>query len=425
MANVKPFRAISYNQEKIKDLSRVACPPYDVISSSKQQYYYGLSPHNFIHILLGRDIGGEDKYERSAGYFRDWLKNKILIQDDNPGIYFYEQQYNIRGERKSRLGFIALLSLEEKKSAVFAHEHTCPGPKEDRLKLLNAVRANLSPIFVLFPDPRRIIQRIWRQHLQGKNPFIDIIDDEKTAHKLWKLDSPEALDKIRANLQDTNVFIADGHHRYEVACAWRDEMKKKSDKKTAEEDFNYILTYFTNIESHGLTILPIHRLIRLGAALDTRNFIAGLQDYFEVKEVKDKTQLFFLMEKGSQAEHILGMYKDKKYRLLRLKNAKVLDKMVGDKPKEYRELDVSVLNYIILKKILGIELEDKESLTFNPHADELIRQVDDNPLYIAFFLNPVKIGQMMSVALLGEKMPAKSTYFYPKVLSGLVINKLE
>ena len=423
MAKIRPFRAVSYNQGKISDLSKVVCPPYDIISPARQEYYHSLHPNNFIHILLGKDIPGEDKYRRAGVYFKDWLKNKILIQAEAPAMYFYSQEYILRGEKKTRLGFIGLLHLEDKNSSVFRHEHTHLEPKEDRIRLLKQVKANLSPIFVLFHDKKRIIQSTCQQCIQGKKPIIDITDDEKTIHKLWQIDSGDILDKMQSKIQNENIFIADGHHRYEVACAYRDEMKKRLDATTDEEDFNYILTYFTNVESKGLTILPIHRLVRLSSKLDFENLVINLKEYFDVDEVKDRTQFFFLMEKGGLAEHVLGMYKNKRYLLLRLKNVKILDKMIGDRPKAYRSLDVSIFNYIILKNILRIGLEDKENISFNPYTDELIRRVDADTSYIAFFLNPVKVQQMISVALTGERMPPKSTYFYPKVLSGLVINK--
>jgi len=424
MPKIKPFRAVIYNQEKIKDLSSVVCPPYDIISATRQEYYHNICPYNFIHIILGKDIPQDNKYKRAKSYFKDWLKSKILIQDESPAMYFYSQQYNLKGEKKSRLGFIALLSLEEGRTSIFGHEHTRLEPKEDRLRLLKNVKANLSPIFVVFSDHKRIIQRTYQQHIQAQEPFIDIIDDDKTSHKLWRLNSGDILGKIQADMQGANIFIADGHHRYEVACAYRDEMKRKLGTIAQEAGYNYILAYFTSIESRGLTILPIHRFVKIETDLNSLSL--SLKDYFDIEEIKDKIRFFFLMEKaGQRTEHVLGMYKDKKYWLLRLKNIKILDRIISDKPREYRTLDVSILNYIILKKILSLDLEDKETITFSPHPDELIEQVNNNNSYIAFFLNPVKIQQITAIATSGEKMPAKSTYFYPKVASGLLIHKFE
>lgn len=421
MAKISAFRALIYNQEKIKDLSRVVCPPYDIISHSQQEYYHNLNSHNLIHILLGKDIAGEDKYRRAAHIFNDWQKNKILIQDDNPAIYFYSQQYNLKGEKKTRLGFIARLFLED--STTFGHEHTHLEPKEDRLKLLKSVKASLSPVFVIFPDKKRIISSTYQRYIRDKKPFIDIIDGEGAAHKLWRLDAPDILERIKANMQKEKIFIADGHHRFEVACAYRDKMRKKAGVIPQGAGFDYILAYFTNTDSDGLTILPIHRLVKPDSSFSIDNFKAKTKDYFELEEIRDKARFFFLMEKAASSEHVIGMYHNNKFWLIRLRNIKLLDKMIGDKPPEFRALDVSILNYIVLKRILGMDLENKESIRFSPHINELIESVNSDPVTVAFFLNPVKVGQLVSVALSGEKMPPKSTYFYPKVLSGLVINK--
>jgi uncharacterized protein (DUF1015 family) len=424
MAKIEPFRAVIYNPGEIRSLSSVVCPPYDIISPAQQQYYHDLHPYNFIHILLGKDIPGEDKYRRAAQLFRDWQKDKILIPDRSPAIYFYSQQYSLKGEKRTRLGFIARLYLEDKNSSIYTHEYTRLEPKEDRLKLLRAVKANLSPIFVIFPDKKRVIQHVYQKYIQEEKPFVDMVNDDKVSHKLWRLDYQPLLNKLQADMQNENIFIADGHHRYEVACAYRDEMKKKLGTSCPEAGFNYILAYFTNTNSSGLTILPIHRLIKFASKPDISKFVSSMKDYFDIEEVKDKIRFLFLMEKGGRSEHVLGMYYDKKYRLLRLKNIKILDRMLNEKPLEFRSLDVSILNYIVLKKILGIDLEDKDALIFSHNANELLEKVDNDNSHIVFFLNPVRVQQIISVALAGQNMPAKSTYFYPKVLSGLVINKL-
>ena len=424
MAKIKPFQAIIYNQEKIKDLSKVACPPYDIISPQRRQYLHEINPYNLIHMLLSRASPQEDKYRRAARYFKDWLKEGMLIQDKSPSIYFYSQQYLLKGEKRTRLGFIGLLRLEEEAPLVFGHEHTRLEPKEDRFRLLKQVKANLSPIFSVFFDKKRIVARTYQNYIRQHEPFIDIIDDEKTAHKVWRIDSSDLIGDFQGSISGENIFIADGHHRYEVACAYRDEMKKKlGDKFNGEEDFNYLLAYFTSTDSHGLTILPVHRLLKLNKQLDWDDFLIRLREYFDVEEVKEKSRFFFLLEKCKGAQHVFGMYKNKKYWLLRLKNVKILDKMFSNASKEYSSVDVAILNRTILNNIFGIDIEDKKKLKFSPDVSEFIEQVDSDPLSLAFFLNPVKIQQIVSVALNGERMPAKSTYFYPKVLSGLVINK--
>jgi len=427
MTKIKAFKALVYNPEKIEDFNQVVCPPYDVISPAAQERLHERSAYNFIHIDLAKDSAVDDKYSRAGATFRDWLKERVLVQDERPAIYFYSQQYVIKGEKKTRLGFISLLRLgDEKGSIVFGHENTHAEAKQDRFKLLRQVKANLSPIFVIFLDKKRIIQRIFQRYISGKDAFIEVIDDEKTLHRLWRLDNPEAIELIEGSMDNENMFIADGHHRYEVSCAYRDLMREKLGAQfSGEEDFNYCLSYFTNTDPRGLSICPIHRLFKLDAELDLPDFILKAKEYFDVDQVKDKVRFFFLMEKAGCTEHLLGVYKDKKYFLLRLKNIKILDRLIADKPKEYRMLDVAILNFLVLKNILNFDLEKLTGVRYDPDPEEFIKAVDDDPGKIAFFLNPVKIGQIINVALGGNKMPPKSTYFYPKVLSGLVINKLE
>jgi uncharacterized protein (DUF1015 family) len=425
MAKIKPFKAVIYNKETIKDYSRVVCPPYDVISPAQQEQYHEKDPRNFIHVLLGRDVIGEDKYRRAGSIFRDWLKIGVMSREELPAIYFYSQQFNLKGEKRERFGFIALMRLGDKDSPVFAHENTRQAAKQDRFKLIKQVKANLSPIFVVFQDKMRIVRRVF-QKIQDKPPFIDIVDVDKTRHRLWRVNDPALLAFIQKGVEKEDMFIADGHHRYEVAGAYRDLLKEKTQVPlTGEEDFNYLLTYFTCPDPKGLVILPIHRLLKLDEGFDLKSFLAGLKEYFDIEEVKDKTRFFFLLQKSGRSEHVIGMYRDGVYRLLRLKNVKILDKIMADKPRDFRTLDVSVLNSIVFGKILGYDPEERGALTYGHDAEEFIRAVDSDLHSAAFFLNSVRIEQIIAVALTGNKMPPKSTFFYPKVLSGMVINKLD
>ena len=425
MTKIKPFRAVVYNQDTVKGLAEVVCPPYDVISAQQQEKYRKMSKENFIHILLSKAADNEDKYRKAAELFNEWQKKNILIQEAQPAIYFYEQQYKVKGEKKTRVGFIARLKLEENNSRVFAHENTRSEAKEDRLKLVKAVKANLSPIFAVFQDQKRIIPRTYKSLAAQSRPFIDIVDSEGVGHKLWRIDSPELIKQITASIDAEDVFIADGHHRYEVGCAYRDLMKQKHSGSDGNEPFNYVLCYFTSDHALGLTILPIHRLVKLPPKFDIELFKSRVKEFFDLEEVKDKSKFFFLMEKGGRSEHLIGFYKDKKYWLLRLKNIKTLEKMMPDRPAVYRWLDVSILNHLILDTILGLGLDNKENVEFIQDPDELERRVDSSKSSVGFLLNPVKMQQIIDVALAGSRMPPKSTYFYPKVLSGLVINRLD
>ncbi|MFH1191774.1 MAG: DUF1015 domain-containing protein [Candidatus Omnitrophota bacterium] len=427
MSQTRAFKAVVYNPGAISEFKDVVCPPYDVISSLEQDALYERSMYNFVHILLAKDSSGDDKYHKAGETFRGWLKDKVFIQDERPAVYFYSQQYVIRGEKKTRLGFISLLRLgDEKSSAVFGHENTHNAAKLDRFKLIKQVKANLSPIFIIFLDKNRIIQRIFQGQLPHQKSFIEVMDDEKTVHKLWRLNDPDVLKLIESSMNDESMFIADGHHRYEVSCAYRDLMREKMGAQfTGEEDFNFCLAYFTNTDYRGLSILPIHRLLKLDARLDLDDFMIRAKEYFDIDQIKDRTRFFFLLEKAGCTEHLLGLYKDKKYFFLRLKNVKTLDKLIADKPKEYRVLDVAIFNHLVLKYILKLDLNNLPDIKYSPDPYALMDQADSDPLTVAFFLNPVKIQQVINIATSGNKMPPKSTYFYPKVLSGLVVNKFE
>ncbi|MCU0666162.1 MAG: DUF1015 domain-containing protein [Candidatus Omnitrophica bacterium] len=423
MAKIKPFSALVYNQNKVADLSRVTCPPYDVISQKQQEFYHKQSPYNLIHLLLGKDIPDDDKYARAGRMFQDWIKQDILTKDAKPAIYFYSQEYNILGEKKTRFGFISLLELEDKSSPVFKHEYTRCEPKEDRFKLLSKVHANLSPIFAIFPDKKRVIRQVFSSYIKNLPCSMQVVDPDSVKHKIWRVDEPELLKSIQSKMQDEEIFIADGHHRYEVACLYREHMRKKLGSLDGAEGFNYLMTYFTNTDARGLSILPIHRFVHLPSGFNFESFKELLRENFDVEEVKDSARFTFLMQKAAMNEQVIGMYIDKKFWLLRLKNIKILDKVIADKPKEYRRLGVCIFNYLVLNKALGMDIEDKSKIIFHHDAQELMRKLDKEPGGIVFILNPAKMEEIINVALRGERMPSKSTYFYPKVLSGLVINK--
>ncbi len=424
MTKIRGFTGCLYNTEKVKDLAAVVCPPYDVISASRQRHLSQLSPYNLINILLRQQIGNEDIYAQAGKLFTQWVRQGVLIQDVNETIYFYSQQYTIRGEKRTRLGFIARLFLDQQNSDTYGHEHTRLEPKEDRLQLLRSVKANLSPIFAVVADKNRIIHTVFQKHINQQKPLIEITDDEKVIHRLWRIDAPELVADIQNKMAQEKIFIADGHHRFEVACTYRDEQKTQPGF-SQEHGANYLMCYFTHTDSPGLTILPIHRLVRLEEGFVLADFIAALKEHFDIEEVKDQVKFFFMMEKAGRTQSTIGFYKDKRFFLMRLKNIKIVDKLIPDRPPEYRLLDVCILNYIVLQKILGLAFDDKQRIAFDHNAEEIMARVDADGRNIGFILNSIKAQRIMQVALTGHKMPPKSTFFYPKVLSGLVINRHE
>jgi len=419
MSEVKSFKGTVYNSEKIKDLSRVFCPPYDVISKKDQDMLYKRSPENFIRIILGkilpRDNSRDNRYTRAKKIFARWLKSSHLKEDKDDCFYFYSQDYIYKGERKSRIGFIGLLKLRHsKKTGIFPHENTHLEAKEDRMQLIKKLKANLSPIFVLFSDKDKLIRRIFDKYLLGSEPFVDTLDADKIATRVWRLTDESAIKQLKEYMKDKNIYIADGHHRYEVAQGFCSLMRKKKKNFTGKEDFNYIMTYFTDLDSRDLQILPIHRLVkRLPADIDV------LQGDFSIEKVKDKYDLFILLRKAGVAEHAFGFYKEGNFYLLRFNYPARLDQYISIGSREFKNLDVSILQYIIFKKL---KIKDKD-VTYIKDEDQAIGLVNEEKAEAVFFLNPVKIHQLRTIATGGEKMPPKSTYFYPKVLSGLVVNQ--
>src|SRR3989338_707873 len=288
MAEIKPFKAVHYNSEKVKHLAKVVCPPYDIISPEDQDTYYNRSEYNFIRIHLSKSKPKDDehsnKYTRAKETFEEWLKNGILIEDDRPCIYFYKQEYAVRGEKYTRLGFISLMKLpDEEKSKVFPHENTHSQAKEDRLQLWSNIKANCSSIFVCFSDYERKVEKRFAKKVSLDKPFIDIVDDYKVRHMLWRLADPKLIQEIGNSLNGQQLFIADGHHRYEVAQQYRKIKMRGRSKSDQEEPFNYLMTYFTNMDSKNLQIFPIHRIVKKFPIS-----VNLLEQYFRIDKVKTK-----------------------------------------------------------------------------------------------------------------------------------------
>jgi uncharacterized protein (DUF1015 family) len=269
---------------------------------------------------------------------------------------------------------------------------------------------------VLFSDKEKNIAQISAEKLTHEKPFIDIIDKDKIRHRIWQIAEKKLVNKIVSDMQDKSIFIADGHHRYEVALEFRRQMIARKGSATGKEDFNYIMTYFTNLDSKELLILPTHRIVKkLPKPLDF------LEEYFRVEKVKTKNELLMLLTKAGMNEHAFGLYQRDKIRLLRLKSENLVDKVITEGSRDYRRLDVTILKHFILDRLNIIS----QDLCFTNDVDEAMNLVNNNQFEAAFLLNPIKINQLRDIALSGERMPPKTTYFYPKVLSGLVVNKFE
>jgi len=420
VAQIKPFRGVRYNSEKISDISQVVCPPYDVISPADQARYHSLNPYNYIRIVLGVSKNGDDRYDnkytRARKSFEEWLKKGVLVEDAKPCIYFYRQEYLLRGQKYSRTGFIALMRLQDKgDSKIYPHENTQAKAKEDRLKLWRHLKINCSPIFVCFADKEKRVEKIFIESVLPAKPFIDITDIENIRHTLWRLEDSKLIEGIKDAVAPQALFIADGHHRYEVALELRRSMLAKKKRSSGQEPCNYVMTYFTNLDSRDLLILPIHRVIR-----KLRHKMNFLEEYFRIDRISSKEELQIMLAKAGQNENAFGLYTKDGIRLLRLKNKMLIDQHIRQGSRDLRSLDANILKHFILDR-LGITHEE---IVYVKDLNEAFGMIDSEEAQATFIMNPVRVQQLKNVALGGERMPPKTTYFYPKALSGLTIYRL-
>ncbi|MFC1624706.1 DUF1015 domain-containing protein [Candidatus Omnitrophota bacterium] len=409
MADIIPFKGVLYNPEKIKDLSKVVAPPYDVISKEEQKELYDSDPHNIIRILLGEcfpdDNEKENRYVRAERFLKDWKGKDLLKRDDRDSIYVYSQEFTIDEKVISRLGFIALLKLEEFNvgtSSVYPHEDTFQAPKEDRSRLIESIEANLGPIFALFKDEEKHIDAILVEATRKSQPIIDIVDHHGARNRLWRISEKETMATIVRLIKPKLLFIADGHHRYEVGLEFS---KLKSDHK-----YGRILTYFTDLYADGIIILPVHRLIA-GVNNDTLSYLKGnLRKDFLVKELASKVEAKTFLSGAHHLEKRFVIYDGRMF--------------TGLSRSEKDSLDVNVLHSLIIGPLekKATEAGEKISIDFTKDLGYAIDEVDKGRRSLSILLNPTKIDQVCSMAFSGKRMPQKSTYFYPKVLTGLVIN---
>ncbi|MBU0687770.1 MAG: DUF1015 domain-containing protein [Candidatus Margulisbacteria bacterium] len=443
MVRIFPFNGITYNPDMIKNLSKVMAPPYDVISPEEQDQLYNLHDYNVIRLILGKEFAEDtnynNKYIRAAKYFEGFLLHKIMTRSEKPCLYVYEQTFIHNRKKHKRIGLISLLRLEDfGKGKVFPHEETFPKAKTDRLSLLHHTYANFESIFSIFSDTKLKMTKYLKKFTKRK-PLIQAKDKDKVIHKIWAIDKKSALKKIMRDMKDKWVFIADGHHRYEAALKFKDEVKEKTQRFSEEEPYNYILMYFTPIEDKGLLVLPIHRVVKINLDnFDPIQFEGSLHNHFKVEvlpfkksnEKRVRAKLFKLLEKNKDDQHSFGVYMGgNKYLRLTLKDEKLIDEFITDnKPKTWKKLDVNVLHTFVIDMLLGIKKgshEAENNIKYVKSEDLAVDLVNQGKYGVAFFLNPTSVKDIIYIASKYEKMPQKSTYFYPKLLSGLVLNKID
>jgi uncharacterized protein (DUF1015 family) len=432
MAKIAPFKGVLYNKERVRNIGLVATPPYDVITPEDQNRFYKKHKNNIVRLELGKqfseDNASNNCYTRAAKFFEEWLDKDILLKEGIPSIYLYELVYSVNNEEKTLSGFICLASLDE---GLMPHENTHKGPRDDRLNLLRACGASFSQIFGLYPDKENSIINKMDSFVRRLGPKIDVKDEANTQHRVWQISDSAMIRYIKDAMNNKSLYIADGHHRYETALNYRNEMIKKYGKTTGKEAFNYIMVFLTSIEHRGLMLLPTHRLINYKKTI---NF-AILEKNFKVDEFKiagdeesARKRLLTEMKKIGEKGHAFGLLypKNRSYYLLTLKSEAALD-AYSDKTHSsaWNRLDVSILHRLIIEDVFKIKNNSEGKIVYEQDDNIAAKRVLNGEFDICLFLNPTKIAEVIEIAKAKDKMPQKSTYFFPKPLTGLVMNKIE
>lgn len=433
MVRIAPFRGVFYNQKKVRDLGKVIAPPYDVISKEEHDKLYKKSPYNFVRLDLSQE---PDSYGAVAQLLQEWQAQAILERDESPAIYFSTHRFKLKsGEQRNRQGFFALVELQDFSSGdIRPHEKTLDAPKEDRLQLMLASNAQLSPIFTLYAQPKDTLSRMLAIEVEGVTPFIEFEQDNGEECRLWRIADPVVIEKVQREMQSQQLLIADGHHRYEATLSYRDRMRSARGPWNGREAFNYIMAYFANINDDNVVILPTHRLVRGFTHKPFLELEEALQTFFYVEQhpkTPDGKNSFLKALKSAAKKHrVIGasFKRDPRYLILRLKNKRNMQRLAKDLSAPLRELDVSTLHLLILEHILGMPPEQQvsgENIRYSQDEELVLQALEKEDFQAAFILNATKAEEIQTIVASGEKMPQKSTYFYPKLPSGLIVNKID
>lgn len=426
MVTIKPFKGIHYNPKKITGLDTVMSPPYDIISPTMQEQLYNKNPYNFVRLILGKEKPDDPHYRYTIAQklFIEWQQQHILTQDDTPAIYPYKIHYTLNKKPVTMTGFFTLLKLDPTYKHVRAHERTLSKPKADRLNLMKACKANLEPIQLLYIDPDDHIRTNIEQILQ--KPLIDVKGYDGFQHTLYKITDQTLISKIHDFLKDNILFIADGHHRYQTAINYAQEQSNDP-----EAPYNYRMVILANMFDPGLAILPTHRLIT-HPNLNLHDLLTQLKDYFTIEthaittDDTEKLAQTIMNQLQTTDTHKFALYTKDNYYILTLKDTRIMNDLAKDRSPTWRTLDVSILHKIIIEKFMHITDQNLEDHVKYTRSDtEALDLVNNQTYNLSILMNPTKIEELKTIADAGEHMPQKSTYFLPKMLSGLVMYKMD
>lgn len=445
MAEIIPFCALRYTPRFVPDLKLVVAPPYDVISPEAQERYHARHPHNVVRLILSKEgeAGGpeHDRYARAARTFLAWQAEEILARDPAPGIYVSQQEFSLgEGHRVRRRGFMALVRLARyDEKIVFPHERTFAKYREDRLRLMRACPANLDPVFGFYPGPDGPIQAILDRCMEA-DPQVQLLDEDDIRHRMWILREPASVAGLIQAFRDKPIVIADGHHRYETALSFRDERRAEeagASQAPPPRLHDFVLMYLVSADDPGLVILPTHRVIRQRPVVAREGLRRALERHFRTEAFPlDPGNPVMSLRIALAGIHrrrrdavLFGLYAgDRELFVLELADPTVVQDLVtAGHSQEFARLDVAVLHRVVIEGVLGIQPTGQadDSISYTRDEAVALTAVASGEAHLALFQNPPRVEQVQAVALAGERMPQKSTFFYPKVLSGLVINPLD
>ncbi len=420
MADVQPLNALHYALDRVGGLSPVVSPPYDVIDGELRDRLAARSPYNVVEIDLPRPDGDLDPYMHAARLFEEWKREEILVRDPEPALWALAQDYTgPDGDSYTRKGFFARVRVEDYgPGRIRPHERTHPGPKEDRLRLTRATRANLSPIFSLFDDPQGAAWAAISPHTELV-PWGEVTDDDGTKHRLWRVGDQTAIEQVTNALSSTELLIADGHHRYETARVYADEIG-------GEGEHRYVLMCLVALQDPGLTVFPTHRLLTELPDDKRQALREAIQRDWEITEIAADELQPTAATDGRIALGYLDAHHRRPLRLT-LKDPAIADAALPDMPEPYRRLDTAVLEALLLKQALGMSEDDishLRGLDYARDTEQAKERVESGEVEAAFFMSPTPVERVRDVAAAGVNMPPKSTYFFPKVLTGELFNPL-
>ncbi len=416
MVDIRPFKAITYTPKAGKTENLIT-QPYDKIDVAMQKQYYALSPYNFCRLILPME---EDKYNIANQRISEWLKEAVMAKESQPAFFISRQEFNLEGKRIARTGIIAAVKLHHyNENIVFPHEATFKAPKADRLNMLRTVQKDLEPVFLMYQDPEEKTIKYMAEVAKTK-PVIETTDSLGVRHTVWKVSDAEKIAELKALIAPKVVVINDGHHRYESAVAYRDEIRSKGNW-TEDQAFNYYMCYLVPVQEKGLVVLPTHRLLKKYKL--TPDVVDGLKRFFEVLEIKSTVEAIEAFLDSHVGEHAFCAYDGTKALGLILKHdPSVYEYVTKTVSKETKVFDVVILRDIVFKQVLKTgQLTIDDTILYERWAKDAVAKVQAGEASIAFLVNPIKAKTVAEVAVQHEVLPEKSTDFYPKLVSGLVL----